>query len=364
MSLRILAIEPYYGGSHRAFLDGLVQRSRHAWSLLTMPPRKWKWRMRGAALSMARQLDEPFDLLFVTDFLDLAALVGLRPDRLASVPKVAYFHENQLTYPVPHEDDRDYQYGFTNITTCLAADRVFFNSEFHRATFLDAVHALLRRMPDHVPEGVRDVIAARSAVLPLGCDLASLDVEAPPRGGPALIVWNHRWEYDKNPEEFFSVIFELADAEVPFRLAVAGESFRDEPLIFDVARRRLADRIEHFGFAADRADYARLLRRSDIAVSTARHEFFGVAAVEAVYCGCFPLFPNRLTYPEVIPPEAHARHLYADADDLAVRLRQAIAGIDETRRVNLGKAAARYDWSVLIRQYDDALEAAAGAVRR
>ena len=46
MPLRILALEPYYGGSHRAFLDGLAARSRHAWTVLSMPARKWKWRIR------------------------------------------------------------------------------------------------------------------------------------------------------------------------------------------------------------------------------------------------------------------------------------------------------------------------------
>jgi len=356
VTLRILAIEPYYGGSHRAFLDGLARYSRHAWSILSMPPRKWKWRMRGAALHVAPQLDQPFDLLFVSDFLDLAALVGLRPGRLANVPKVAYFHENQLTYPVQHESERDYQFGFTNITTCLVADRVFFNSEFHRSEFLDAVRVLLRRMPDCVPQGACETIAQRSATLPLGCDLTTLDVEAPPRQGPALILWNHRWEYDKGPEDFFSLIFELADEGSPFRVAIAGQSFRRMPLIFDVARRRLGERIEHFGFLAERADYARLLRRADIAVSTARHEFFGMAAVEAIYCGCFPLFPNKLTYPEILPQEHHERHLYSDLDDLAARLRDAVAHIGRTRQCDLRQAAERFNWRTLIHDYDSALE--------
>lgn len=359
MSLRVLAIEPYYGGSHRAFLDGLVRHSRHAWAVLTMPARKWKWRMRGAALSFARQLDQPFDLLFVTDFLDLATLVGLEPERLAAVPKVVYLHENQLTYPVEREDERDYQFGFTNITTCLAADRVFFNSEFHRREFLDAAHHLLRRMPDQVPGGVREAIAERSAVLPLGCDLAELDLDAPPREGPALILWNHRWEYDKGPEDFFSVLFDLADEGLPFRVAVAGETFRQAPIIFDVARRRLAEHIEHFGYLKSRGAYARLLHRADIAVSTALHEFFGIAAVEAMYCGCFPLWPNRLTYPELLPEEIQPDHLYSDLDDLAARLRHAITHIAETRQVDLRDIAARFDWRARIAAYDDALEAVA-----
>ena len=361
MNLQILAIEPYYGGSHKAFLDGLARYSRHTWATATMPPRKWKWRMRGAPLVFARQLDRPFDLLLVSDFVDLAALVGLNPRRLADVPKVAYFHENQLTYPVQHEIDRDYQYGFTNVTTCLAADRVFFNSAFHRGEFLAAVRTLFKRMPDQVPEGVAERIAERSAVLPLGCDLRALDVEAPPREGTALVLWNHRWEYDKNPEAFFTVLFQLAEAGVDFRLAVAGESFRDAPLIFDVARRRLGERVDHFGFLENRADYALLLQRADIAVSTAHHEFFGIAAVEAMYCNCFPLFPNKLTYPELLPPECHERHLYSDHDDLVARLRSTIADIDATRQVRLHEAASRFDWSALIERYDAELEAVASS---
>jgi glycosyltransferase involved in cell wall biosynthesis len=275
------------------------------------------------------------------------------------VPKVVYFHENQLTYPVQHESERDYQFGFTNITACLAADRVWFNSEFHRREFLDAARGLLARMPDFVPEGVPETIAERSATLPLGCDLASLDVDAAPREGPAVILWNHRWEYDKNPEGFFSAVFDLADEGLDFRLAIAGQSFRQVPLIFDVAHRRLADRIEHYGYLESRGDYARLLRRCDVTVSTAHHEFFGIAAVEALYCGCYPLFPNKLTYPEILPPEHHARHLYDGPEDLLGRLREAVVQIDATRQVDLRGVAARFDWSALIGQYDDAFEALA-----
>ena len=55
--MRILALEPYYGGSHRAFLDGWVQRSRHEWTLHTLPPNKWKWRMRHAAVTLAWDIE-------------------------------------------------------------------------------------------------------------------------------------------------------------------------------------------------------------------------------------------------------------------------------------------------------------------
>ena len=36
-------------------------------------------------------------------------------------------------------------------------------------------------------------------------------------------------------------------------------------------------------------------------LSTARHEFFGVAVVEALLAGCLPWLPDRLSYPELLP---------------------------------------------------------------
>ncbi|NQT88298.1 DUF3524 domain-containing protein [bacterium] len=361
MPLDVLAIEPYYGGSHRAFLDGLAERSRHRWTILGMPARKWKWRMRGSPLSLVHELDRPFDVLFGSDFLDLAALVGLRPARLAAVPKAVYFHENQITYPYRFESERDYQFGFTNITTCLAADRVYFNSAYHRADFLQATGKFLKRMPDLVPADVVESIAARSQVLHLGCDLTSLDMADPPeREGSPVIVWNHRWEFDKNPELLFAVLFALADEGLDFRVIIAGESFREEPAIFAEARQRLAGRILHFGYAADRAAYARLLHQADIAISTSDHEFFGISAVEAMYCGCTPLFPRKLTYPELVPDEHHAAHLYDDEADLAAKLRALLAQPEAVRAFSLREAAARFDWSALIDTYDDAIESLCG----
>jgi glycosyltransferase involved in cell wall biosynthesis len=363
--LKVLFIEPYYGGSHAAFADGYRAHSRHSVELLTMPARKWKWRMRGAALSVADVLASyEADVMLVSDYLDLACLTGLLPARLAGIPRVVYFHENQLTHPLSPDDERDYQYGFTNVTTCLSADRVVFNSAFHRDSFIDAVGALLGRMPDCVPEGVPQRIRERSVVIPVGVDLDSVDAvraAARPRDGPLRILWNHRWEFDKGPEAFFDVMRRLDAEGADFGLAVAGKSFRACPEVFERMRVELARHLRAFGYIESRGEYLRLLCESDVVVSTAIHEFFGIAVVEAVYAGCAPLLPNRLSYPELLPPECHSAHLYATERELLERLRRWIERPDDVRAVNLRRHMERFSWRRVAPQLDDLLEELKGA---
>jgi len=363
--LRILALEPYYGGSHKAFLDGYRAHSRHSVELLTMPARKWKWRMRGAALSMGHALaewEDAFDVLFVSDFVDLAALVGTQARRLRGIPRVAYFHENQLTYPVPSEDERDYQFGFTNITTCLASDCVLFNSHYHLDSFVDAAERLLRRMPDFVPDWTRDAVHARSSVVPVGVDLASIDaarsVHQPEPDAPLTVLWNHRWEYDKAAEEFFDVMTRLDAAGQAFRLCVTGESFREVPAVFEAARARLADHVKTFGYLESRADYVRALVESDVVVSTAVQEFFGISVVEAIRAGCAPLLPNRLSYPEILPEPWHGRCLYEGREGLEQRLARWLSRPEEARSVDLGGAMSRFAWGRVAPALDDVMERA------
>ena len=55
VTLRVLMVEPYYGTSHRHLVDGLRARRLFESELLTLPARKWKWRMRGGAMVLAEQ---------------------------------------------------------------------------------------------------------------------------------------------------------------------------------------------------------------------------------------------------------------------------------------------------------------------
>lgn len=326
--MKILALEPYYGGSHRAFLDGWAAHSRHEWTVLGLPAFKWKWRMRHAPMTFADQVRDRlaagrrWDLLFCSDMLNLATFRGLAPAMVRNLPVIAYFHENQLTYPLRYESDRDYEFVLANLTTALAAEVVWFNSAFHRDVFLTAIPGFLRRMPDHQPVDIGERIAAKAQVFPPGID------EFPSRGlrppGPLHILWSARWEHDKNPELFFEALDILKSRNVPFRLSVLGEQFRDSPVVFGQARERFHEHIQRWGFQADRADYTRALGEADVVVSTAGHEFFGISVLEAVAAGCFPVLPPRLAYPEVFratPDTNTSDFFYAgDAKSLAEKL--------------------------------------------
>ncbi len=302
--MNILAIEPYYGGSHKAFLDGWSAASRHQFTVLKLPAYKWKWRMRHGAITFAEEVagrvkaGEKWDMIFCSDMLNLAEFLGLTPQLAGSIPAVVYFHENQLTYPVQFENERDYQFAMTNMTSALAADGVWFNSAFHRDSFLEELSVFLKKMPDHQPTEAVKQIRDKSAVYPPGIS----DISAPKEraAGPVRILWAGRWEHDKNPEEFFAALKIIKERGVKFRVSVIGEQFRQVPKIFKWAKEYFADHIDKWGYQQSRAEYEQALAKADFIVSTAEHEFFGISVAEAIAAGAYPVLPKRLAYPEIL----------------------------------------------------------------
>jgi glycosyltransferase involved in cell wall biosynthesis len=373
--LRILAFEGFYGGSHLAFLDGLRAASRHDWHLLTLPARHWRARMKSgaerlaAAASALAGAGPAFDVVFATDMLDLSRLAELLPEPLARLPRLLYFHENQLTYPLRHGGGQTDDFGRVNAASALAADRVVFNSEFHRRDFLAAL-ARAPAFPGGAPaihHGVAEAIDVRSSVICPGIDV--IGIPCPSRGGrtgPLAVLWNHRWEHDKRPEAFFSALARIIELGADFRAIICGESFVRRPAVFDAARQTLGERLEHIGFVPTREAYVGLLGRADVVVSTAAQEFFGIAWLEACAAGCMPLLPERLSYPGLLPPALREECLYRGDAELPDRL-AALAAVPGQPRSRCGQwraIASRYSWPRQARQIDDLLTGlAAGGTR-
>ncbi len=311
---RILLLSAYRADSHAAWARWLTRTfDRFEWIVAELPGRYFRWRIRGNPLSwLDAAWPEPHAIV-ATSMVDLATLRGLRPE-LAGAPALYYFHENQYAYPLGERQVPYVEPQMVQLYGALAADRVVFNSRFNRDSFLDGVAALLRRMPDALPAGVPERIAGKSQVLPVPVRPIAPD---PAARDPGLIVWNHRWEYDKGPDAFADAVLGLAARGADFRLALLGPRPADAPEALARLRRELGERVVADG-KVPRAEYEATLARAGIVVSTALQEFQGLAVLEAASAGATPLVPDALVYPEQLA--GVYRYPAGDTEALTARL--------------------------------------------
>ncbi|MFQ3536874.1 MAG: DUF3524 domain-containing protein [Aggregatilineales bacterium] len=353
----VLILEPYNTGSHAAWLDNLQRFSKHTITTLTLPGNFWQWRMQGGAVTLARyfnQSDHAPDLIVVSDMLDLRTFLALTRRRTANLPCAVYFHENQLTYPAGKRLKRDLQMAFINYASALAADAVFFNSAFHKQDFLSALPRLLKHYPDHNELESINQITAKAHVLPVGIDCAAYDAYATPKDYTVpTLLWNHRWEHDKQPEVFARALEKLLALGVDFRVILAGEPVGFSEGAFAPLREKLGARLLHYGYAQPFSAYARLLWQATHAISCANQDFFGISIAEAIYCGALPIMPRRLNYPALLPSAYHALCLYNEGELVAALLRT----LNTPAPAALRDYIAQFDWRNLITSYDDAFDA-------
>ena len=361
--MKIALVEPFLAGSHQLWAEGFQQFSQHEVRILSLPGRHWKWRMYAGAVELAKIYNtwtdfEP-DLLLATDMLDFTTFLALTRKKTATIPTATYFHENQITYPWSATDPdiklkRDNQYGFINYTSALVADQLFFNSPYHQNSFLDALPAFLKQFPDY--KGMDNIpsIIKKSKVLPLGINLKQLDAtfEIAQNTNTPLLLWNHRWEYDKNPITFFKALYRLKAEGVAFKVAILGTSYHKVPSIFKEAKKHLAQEIVQFGALKDFGEYAKWLWKADILPVTNNQDFFGQSVVEAIYCNCFPILPNRLAYPMHIPVDKHNNHFYETEEDFYQLLKQTILDYEIWKGQFYQNFVSHYDWRILAPTYD------------
>lgn len=360
--MKILLIEPYFGGSHQTWAEGYQRFSEHEVRLLTLPAQFWKWRMQGGAVTLARLFNEGDfqpDVILASDMFDLSTFRALTRHSTLNIPIALYFHESQFTYPQNKRQQHGWRYSFTNYVSALAADHVFFNSPYHQQAFFENLPRMLKHFGDFNELESVDLLREKSSVLSLGIDLHRLDTYQPEtKNTPEspLILWNHRWEDEKNPRAFFNALYRLAEDGFPFRVAIAGENVRQIPDEFLQFRERLGERVVQFGYLESFADYARLLWQADYVVSTAYQEFFGGAVAEAIYCRCIPILPKRLNYPDLVPSIAHAACLYPKERGLYYLLRRHLRGEFQVDTSALRDHVAQFDWSITAPRYDVAFE--------
>ena len=321
---RLLIISAYHAQSHDYWAQQLIQQlDEYDCTLIALPARYYAWRMGGNALSLmaefSQELAQHYDVVIATSMVDLATLKGLCP-HLQSSQLILYCHENQFEYPQhaalsnaakQQQNSNRVSAQMRSIYSAMAADKVIFNSHFNRNTFLEGCESLLKKMPDFTCP-IAPLIKAKSYVagIPLAQDVAEKALKVNEKAitlqadTPLRIVWAARWEFDKGMDALLCIADQLEQKKIPVEWLVLGQQFRKMPEAAQQFLARHSHSIVQSGFIESREEYLRCLDSADIVLSTSLHEFYGIAVLEAVACGCWPLLPKQQVYPEMYG-EAH-----------------------------------------------------------
>lgn len=307
--MRILVLSSYDAESHKRWHLGLCKHIHADWKLLALPPRYWSWRSGANALSFLSDhhdiLSQSWDVVIATSVTDVTTLRGLCPS-LNAARIIVYWHENQFAYP----GTPDARLLMKEVYTLMAADINVFNSNFNRQSLIQGMSAFFEKMPERIPMEIFVQKLSESQVIPVGIDDSWFQPSTATRDH-TRILWNHRWEWDKAPGVFFDALRELRRRDVDFRLCVHGQQFRNHPDVFDKGRTDFATCTDGWGYV-DRETYTHNVRAAGIVVSSAIHEFQGLALLEGLAAGLRPVVPDRLAYPEYIRLE----HRYSGPDEV------------------------------------------------
>ena len=322
MKPAIWLLSAYRSDSHAYWVDGLLRNHpEFDWRVFELPGRHFAWRIRSNPLSWLDEIHAALrrhvpNLILASSMVDLATLKGLHP-HLADVTSLYYFHENQLAYPIMPGQVESIEPAMVQIYGALAADQLLFNSRYNQTSFLNGIDCLARRLPDGVPDRLATRLEKNCRVLPVAVE----PLKAESNRNPNLILWNHRWEHDKQPDVFAEAMIELASTDRRVELALLGpRPKRPHP-----ALRRLVDTLGDQIVVNDfleRSDYETWLGRVGVVVSTAIHEFQGISLLEAVSAGAWPVVPDALCYAEQYPDAC--RYQPQSRPDLIAALRLAL----------------------------------------
>ncbi len=322
MAPRIWLFSAYRSDSHAYWVDGLLRHHPEIdWRVFELPGRHFAWRIRSNPLSWLDEVSAALrqqgpNLILASSMVDLATLKGLHPE-LAGVPSLYYFHENQLAYPIIPGQVQSIEPAMIQIYGALAADHLLFNSSYNQTSFLAGIENLARRLPDGIPGRLAARLEEKCRVLPVAVE----PLKAESDRNPNLILWNHRWEHDKQPDLFADAMIELARTDRRVQLALLGPRSTQPHAALNRLLDTLGDRIAVNGFLG-RSEYESWLGRAGIVVSTAIHEFQGISLLEAVSAGAWPVVPDALCYPEQYPDAC--RYKAQSGPDLIAALRLAL----------------------------------------
>ncbi|XP_015213869.1 tRNA-queuosine alpha-mannosyltransferase isoform X10 [Lepisosteus oculatus] len=374
--MSVLLIEAFYGGSHKQLID-LLQENVKDCVTYSLPAKKWHWRARTAALYFMQAVPHSvtYRVLLTSSVLNLAELTALRPD-LAGLKKVLYFHENQLVYPVRKSQERDFQYGYNQVLSCLVADVVVFNSAFNMESFLTSIPTFMKLIPDHRPKDLEKLIRPKCQVLYFPIKFPDVRRFLPEH---KLNFYKRRLDFEERRYPGLSGSFSgskhCTGTELPTDNSTSD--LTPEPREKVCTTEQEALNPPEPPLETGRADEAAIPHHADdkqqpslepggtgvpeqrcVGPATQQrplHIVWPHRWIEAVYCGCYPLCPNALVYPEIFSAE----YLYSTPEQLFKRLQDFCRRPDRARGYHAKVDTDQFSWAALCKKFRSLLAAEA-----
>lgn len=308
----ILIIDSFFTGSHKYWGQKLQENLPYDVKLLTLSGKYWKWRMEGGAYELAQKfktLNEKPKVIIATDMVNIPLFYAFSELTKEETPCILYFHENQFAYPISDLDTdkkqgRDNHYSFINLTSALFANHLVFNSEFNQLSFTKGAQTLI----NNLPENKFSLSNINSSVIYPGIE-KPLDTNEIKENSAPVILWNHRWEHDKNPDLFLKGLNHLKSKNIKFKLIILGKGTEKQD-IKSFFENNFKSELIHCGYAENRTEYSNLLSQATHLPVTSKHDFFGLSVAEGMSHGCFAILPNHQAYPEHLKENPNSGVLY------------------------------------------------------
>ncbi|NBB80329.1 MAG: DUF3524 domain-containing protein [Verrucomicrobia bacterium] len=358
--MRLLLLSAYHSASHRYWCEGLMAAlPEFDWTIKTQPARHFSWRVRASgwlwALADDPELSTHYDRVVATSLCEVVTLKALCP-ALRDTPLWLYFHENQFAHPIGERQWAHHQQGwqFQSIQNALCADRIDFNTAFNRDTFFAGARKLLKKFPERLPGKPLARLEANSGVLPVPLTGRFVPLRNTPKN-PRLIVWNHRWEWDKQPERFLKALAGLVAEGVDFEVAMLGSGGGRKKGEFDDYRKLLGSRVRHWG-EADEATYISFIREAGIGTACPLHDFQGLATLELAQAGATMVVPRRVAYPECLPGAHFFEGSEANQAADVAALKDALHDVLSNRHTSTIDPKVIPSWSTLAETYRERIQ--------
>jgi len=155
-----------------------------------------------------------------------------------------------------------------------------------------------------------------------------------------IVLFSHRWDYEKRPNVFVDMMNQLYQKRQDFRVIITTSRKK-----FGSNQQWLIDKLKSAKFpyqvhaGITKEQYYQLVSEAKVFVSTTIEENFGYCLLESMTLGCTPVVPNKYSHPEIL--EFDKRFLYNNK-------KEAVKMIDSflDNPVSVSKLADKYNHSL------------------